>query len=436
MLFGLAPALSVARVQIQEALKSAGVAHSVGPGAARMRKILVVAELGASLVVLIGAGLLARTFLKLADTNLGFRSDHLLTFRVNPIGSFNRDHSQFYNSVLDRLQHLPTVQSAALLLDIPLASEDFYLSGRIRALSHPMVPFIERPIINNTLVSPDFFHALEIPLKSGRIFDLHDFVHPGVPVTNYGMASAAPVVVNEAFVRRIFSGENPLGQRVMFGPDRNPVTWTVIGVVGDIRGGALGVDPPAMVYRCSCEGSSLYRAAFVIRTAGEPRAAIRAVEEQVRAVDRDQPIFDVKTMDERRAAALAPERFQLAVIGSFAAIALLLAAAGVYGVMSYLVARRTREIGIRVAIGARPSDVLAMVFGEILMLVVLAAGLGLGGAWALTRYIRSMLYAVTNLDAATFALAPILLAAIVLIATLAPARHAVRIDPMRALRED
>ena len=170
---------------------------------------LVVAELGVSLVLLIGAGLLARTFLKLAETNLGFRSDHLLTFRVNPIGPFNRNYSQFYNSVLDRLQHLPTVQSAALLLDIPLAGEDFYLSGRIRALSHPMVPFIDRPVINNTVVSPDFFRTLEIPLKSGRIFDLHDAAHPATPVTNYGMISAAPVVVNQAFVRRIFPGENP-----------------------------------------------------------------------------------------------------------------------------------------------------------------------------------------------------------------------------------
>jgi predicted permease len=323
-----------------------------------------------------------------------------------------------------------------LLLDIPLAGEDFYLSGRIRALNHPMIPFIDRPVVNNTLVSPDFFRTLEIPLKSGRIFDRHDSAHPATPVTNYGMISAAPVVVNQAFVRRIFPGENRLGQRVMFGPDRNPVTWTIIGVVGDVRGGALDADPPAMVYRCACEGSTLFRAAFLIRTTGEPKAAIRAAEDQVHALDRDQPIFDVKTMDERRAAALAPERFQLAVIGSFAAIALLLAAAGVYGVMSYLVARRTREIGIRVALGARPADVLGMVVGETMFLVLLSVGLGLAGAWEFTRYLRSMLYGVTELDAATFAVAPLLLAAIVLLACLAPARHAARIDPMRALREE
>jgi predicted permease len=436
MLFGMAPAVSAAGLKIQEALKSAGMTHSGGLGAARLRKTLVVAELGVSLVLLIGAGLLARTFLKLAHTNLGFRSDHLLTFRVSPIGPFG-DYSKFYNSVLDRLQDLPMARAAALLLDIPLGDEDFYLSGRIRVLGRPVTPFVERPIINNTVVSPGFFHALEIPLRSGRIFDLHDFAQPaGTFVTNYGMISAAPVVVNEAFVRRIFPGENPLGQRVVFGPDRNSVTWTIVGVVGDVRGGALGADPPAMVYRCACEGSSLFRAGFVVRTAGEPKAAIPALEEQVRAVDRDQPIFDVKTMDERRSAALAPERFQLAVIGGFAAIAMLLAAAGVYGVMSYLVARRTREIGIRVAMGARPADVLGMVIGETMILVLAATCVGLGGAWALTRYVRSLLYGVTELDAATFGFAPVLLAAIVLIACFAPARHAARIDPARALREE
>jgi len=436
-LFGMAPAVSAAGIQIQEALKSAGTTHSGGPGAARLRKVLVVVELGVSLVLLIGAGLLGRTFLKLASTDLGFRSDRLLTFRVSPIGPAGRDYSHFYNSVLDRLQHLPMTRSAALALDVPLSEEDFYLSGRIRVLGRPVVPFVERPILNNTVISPEFFHTLGIPLKSGRVFDAHDTVPPaGTFVTNYGMVSAAPVVVNEAFVRRMFAGENPLGQRVVFGPDRNSVTWTIIGVVGDVRGGVLGAGAPAMVYRCAWEGSTLFRAGFLIRTTGEPKAAIRAVEEQVHAVDRDQPIFDVKTMEERRAAALAPERFQLAVIATFATIAMLLAAIGVYGVMSYLVTRRTREIGIRVAMGASPADVLGMVMGETMILVVAAIGIGLGAAWVLTRYVRSMLFGVTEMDATTFVLAPVLLAAIVLIACGAPARHAARIDPIRTLREE
>ena len=435
LFFGLAPALSAAATRIYESLKSGHITHSGGPGASRLRKILLVAELAVSMVLLIGAGLLTRTFLNLAHTDLGFRTDHLLTFRVNPIGPLDRDYSTFYNSVLDRLQQLPMVQSAALLTDIPLSEEDFYMSGRIRVVGRTLVPFSERPIINNTVVSPGFFHTMEIPLRSGRIFDSHDSSRPA-HLTNYGMASAAPVVVNQAFVRKLFPGENPLGRQIVFGPDHNSVTWTIIGVVGDVRGGALGADPPAMVYRCTCEGSRVFRAGFVIRTAVDPETVIRAAEEQVHAVDRDQPVFDVKTMDERRAAALTPERFQLGVIGSLAAIALLLAAAGVYGVTSYLVTRRTREIGIRVAMGARPADVLGMVLRETMILVLVAVGAGLGGAWALTRYIRSMLYNVTELDPSTFCLAPVLLTAIVLLASFAPARYASRIDPTRALREE
>jgi predicted permease len=436
VLFGMAPALSAAGTRIQDALKAAAGTHSSGRGAARLRKTLVVAELALSLMLLVGAGLLGRAFLKLAHTELGFRTENLLTFRVTPIGGpFAHDYFPFYSAVADRIKQLPMVQSAAVLMDIPLSDEDSYLSGRIRVVGRPMVPFPERPIINNTVVSPEYFRTLGIPLRSGRIFDAHDR-QAGVAVTNYLMASSARVVVNEALVRKLFPGEDPLGRQLIFGPDRNSVTWTMVGVVGDIRGGSLGADPPAMIYRCTCDGSTLFRAAFALRTDGDPQAAIRAAEEQVRTVDRDQPISDVKSMDERRTAALAPERFQLILIGSFAAIAMLLAAAGVYGVMAYLVARRTREFGIRVAMGARPVDVLRIVMGETVVLAIVGIGIGLAGASAFTRYLRSMLYGIPTLDAPAFAAAAILLAAIVLLACIAPARYAARIDPTRALREE
>ena len=434
LLFGAAPALSAATTRIYESLKTGQLTHTGGTAAARLRKILLVAELAVSMVLLLGAGLLARTFLNLAHTDLGFRTDHLLTFRVNPIGPLDHNYSTFYNSVLERLQQLPMAQSAALLTDIPLSEEDFYMSGRIRVAGRAVVPFNERPIVNNTLVSPEFFHTMGIPLRSGRVFDSRDASGHGNQ-TNYGATSAAPALVNQAFAGKLFPGEDPLGRQIVFGPDRNPVTWTIIGVVGDVRGGALGADPPAMVYRCSCDGSRIFRAGFVIRTSADPETVIRAAEDQVRAVDRDQPIFDVKTMEERRAAALAPQRFQLGVIGALAAIAILLASAGVYGVTSYLVTRRTREIGIRVAMGARPADVLRMVLTDAMIVVFIAIAAGTAGALMLTRYIRSMLYKVTELDASTFCIAAALLAAIVLIASLAPARHAAHIDPTRALRE-
>jgi putative ABC transport system permease protein len=227
-----------------------------------------------------------------------------------------------------------------------------------------------------------------------------------------------------------------VGRQLAMPPDEKPSTWTIVGVVSDIRSAALCADPPAMIYRCTCSGVRLFRGGFLVRTSGDPQSAIRAIEQPVRAVDRDQPISDVKTMDQRRDEALAPERFQLVLLGSFAGIAVLLAAAGVYGTTSYLVARRTREIGIRMAMGARPADVLGMVLGETSRLVVLAIVGGLGGAWALTRFIRSMLYGVTALDPATFILTSIVLAAIVLIACLGPLRRAVRVDPIAALRDE
>ena len=434
-LFGVVPALSAARIHIQEALKSAGLAHSGTRGAARLRKTLVVAEISVSLILLIGAGLLVRSLVHLAHTELGFPSDHLLSFRLRPVGPFDRNYAPFYAAVLDRLKQSPALRTATLTADLPLSDEDFYQTGRIRVLGRPSIAFAQRPIINNTEVSREFFRTLGIPLKSGRIFDAHDFVRSPAPAY-HGLIPSEPVVVNEAFVRRMFPGEDPLGKRLGFGPDQINVTWTIVGVVGNIRGAALGADPPAMIYRCTCSGDPVFRASFIVRTKGDPQQALPAIEQQVRAVDRDQPISDVKTMDRRRDAALAPERFEVILIGSFAGIAILLAAAGVYGTMSYLVTRRTREIGIRMAMGAGQADVLRMVLGETTALVLFAIAAGLGGAWAVTRYIRSMLYGVSELDPATFLLTSILLATVVLIASIGPARRAVRVDPMTALREE
>lgn len=436
VLFGFVPALSAAGIRIGDALKSAGLAHSAGRGAARTRKILVVAELGVSLVLLIGAGLLTRSFLHLAHTELGFPSDHLLTFRVNPVGfSFDRNDNPFLFEILERVRHLPIVRSAALSADIPLSEIGLPNAGAVQVVGRPLVPIRDRPMISNSLVSPEFFQTLGIRLNRGRIFDAHDFI--GVRAgARPDILLREPVIVNEAFVRRVFPGEEPLGRQLAPGPSEKPVTWTIVGVVSDIRSASLGSDPPATIYRCSCSGVPLYRGGFLVRTSVAPDLAVRAIEQQVRLVDRDQPISDVKTMDQRRDAALAPERFQLILLGSFAMIAIVLAAAGVYGTMSYLVTRRTREIGIRMAMGARQADVLRMVLGETTVLVLLAIVAGLGGAWALTRYIRSMLYGVSELDTTTFAVTSVLLAAIVLIASLGPARRAVSIDPMTALRDE
>ncbi len=425
LLFGSAPAWFASGIHIQEVLKAAGLTHTTGHGAARLRKLLLVAELAVSLILLIGAGLLARSFLHLAHTDLGFRTDHLLTFRVRPIGPFDREYTRFFVQLLDRMKSVPGAQSAALLGDIPLSDENPISNGRIRVEGRPPVPVTELPVANITQVSPEYFRTLEIPLDKGRLFDSRD-------------ATSAPirVVVNEALVHRVFPGEDPLGRRMVFGLGLNPVTWTIIGVVANVHGSALGADPPPMIYRCTCNDGRLFGAGFAIRTAGDPKAAVRDVEAAVRSVDRDQPIFDVETMDERRDAAMAPPRFQLLLIGTFAALAVLLAVAGIYGVMSYLVNRRTREIGIRIAMGARPADVLRIVLGESTLLSLCAVVAGLAGASALTRYLKSMLYGITELDSATFAATPVLLLLVVLIVSFGPARRAARIDPVGALKDE
>lgn len=443
LLFGMAPAVTAARVSIHEALKSGGHVQSGGRSVTRLRQLLVVAELGVSLVLLIGAGLLAKSFLRLASADLGFPAPNLLTMRVNLVGRENgggpaaslyptaESQLRFYEDVLARVNGLPMVLAAAVSTDVPLSTEGFYSEGSFAVAGRAPVARAQRPHADVTMVSRDFFRTLKIPVHRGRAFDAQD---------NHG--STDKIVVNEALARKIFAGENPLGQRIVAG--ENDIRagenqgWTIIGVAGNVRGRELGAEPAPLIYRCVCQSPTpfLSRMALMVRTARDPHAAIRAVEGQVYAVDRNQPVFDVRTMEERLARSLAPQRFYLLIVGMFACIAIILAALGIYGVMSYLVARRTREIGIRIAMGARPEQVERLVLGESVTLAGVAALVGLGGAWGLTRYLKSMLYGVTALDAATFSAMPVVLIAIAAAAAFIPARRASRVDPMTALREE
>ena len=429
LVFGMAPALAAAGVSIQHALKSAGHTYSAGRGSIRLRQLLVVAELGVSLVLLIGGGLLARTFVKLAGTELGFPAENLLTLRANLAGSTfaaAEKNTRFYDEVLDRLRRLPMVRSAAVSTDIPLEGWDVYSSSRFQVSGREPIPVLKRPETNITVVSRDYFRTVGISLRSGRVFDAADSTR-----------SPDVVVVNQAFVRAVFPGEDPLGHVLLSGghdEDRK----TIAGVVGDIAAGDLGSSAAPVVYQCTCQVRDAYLTmmAFLIRTNRDPHEMIRSAEAQIRAVDPNLPAFDVRTLDERLAESLAPQRFQLALIGTFAAIALVLSALGVYGVLSYLVTRRTREIGIRIAMGARPGEVRRLVVGESAVLAALAVVGGLGGAWALTRYLESMLYGVTALDGATFAVMPVVLIALAIASSIVPAWRASRIDPMAALREE
>jgi len=446
VLFGIAPAATAGRVSIHEALKPGGHMQSGGQRTARLRQFLVVAELGVSLVLLIGAGLLARSFLKLATADPGFPTEDLLTMRVNLVGGENGDgpaaslyataesQVRFYDDVLERVKRLPMVRSAAASTGVPLGGDQWRQIMSFQIAGRAPVPMAQMPQADLAIVSREFLRTLGIPLLEGRNFGPEDSVQSGVSV-----------IVNRAFAQKILPGEDPIGRRLVFGAvdssdsrgDRSG-RWTIVGVAGSIRGQALGAEATPLIYRCICQNRApfLSRMAFMVRTTGDPGAAVRAVEEQVYSVDRNQPVFDVKTMDERLTASLAPERFHLLLIATFALIALILAALGVYGVVSYLVTRRTREIGIRMAMGARPAQVQRLVLSESVALTVVASMAGLAGAWGLTRYLKSMLYGVTELDAVTFAVMPVVLISIALVASFVPARRASRVDPMTALREE
>jgi putative ABC transport system permease protein len=432
IIFGMAPAVEAARIDIQDTLKSAALAHSDGPRTATLRRALVVAELSVSLVLLIGAGLLARSFVKLSQVELGFEPKNVLTMRVNlagPAYSTGEAQEHFYRTVLERVRALPMVTAASVSTDLPLTGEAGFGSVQFQIGGQPSKPIGERPVTGTTYIDPEFFRAMGIPLRRGRFFDVHDT--PDSP---------RMVLINETFARHYFPDQDPVGRTILVrsgvrAEDQDALI--IAGVAANTRGNSLGIPPSPVLYQCVCQSANsfLNRMRIIVRTPGAPYAAARAVSDEVYAVDREQPVFEIKSMEDRVAESLAPERFQLLLTGTFTFLALVLAAAGVYGVMSYLVSRRTREIAIRMAMGARPADVLRLVFRESILLAPVAIALGLGGAWALVRYIKSMLYGIAALDTPTFLITPLVLAMIVVAASLGPARRASRVDPMTALRE-
>jgi putative ABC transport system permease protein len=427
LVFGMAPAFGVAGVRIQEALKAAAGA-SGSRGAARMRRLLVVAELGLSLMLLIGAGLLGRSFVNLARTPLGFPVENLLTVRANLTGTnyaAAANQLRYYDDALARIRQLPMVRGASVATSVPLDGDGPYQIGRFQVARRQPLPPAQQPHADVTIAGREYFTTMGIALRHGRTFDSSD-----TP------ANPNNIVINEAFARRIFGREDPLGQGIVFG--RGPES-TIVGVVGDTRGNALGAEPEPLIYRCLCQQSGnrfLSKMKVVVRTSGDPRTASRPVESAMYAADRTQPVSDLKTMEERVSAALAPERFNLLLLGIFAVMAVILASVGVFGVMAYLVARRTREIGIRMAIGARPEQVQQQVLTETVWMAVAGVLAGVGGAWGLTRYLGSMLHGVGAMDAGTLAGAAVLLVAVAVGASAGPARRASRVDPVRALREE
>jgi putative ABC transport system permease protein len=414
IVFGLMPALQSSRSNPSEFLKEGERGSTANRG--RTRSALVIAEVGLSLVLLVGAGLLVKSFVRLMDVNPGFDPDHLLTFNLGLPSSTDAVHQlAFYQEVVQRLQALPGVQAVGAVSRLPLAGGN---SSRSFDL-----PGIEKDYDADIRVStPDYFRAMGIPLLKGRSFSESDLG-----------SSLNLAIINEALARTVFPGQDPIGKQLTkFGPDN--LTLQIIGVVGNVRHVGLDTAPHSEIYQLL--GQAQWPSMFVaIRSATSDATSVTsAAQNVVWSVNKDVPLANIRTMQEVIANSVQRRRFSMLLLTIFAAVAMLLAAIGLYGVMSYSVAQRTKEIGIRMALGARRPDVVTLVVKQGMALVLMGIAAGTILALGMTRLISGMLFGITATDPLTFAAVAALLGAVAFLANYLPARRAAKVDPMVALR--
>jgi putative ABC transport system permease protein len=440
LLFGLAPAVQAVRSDLSEPMREGSTRATGGVAGAWVRRLLVASEIALALVLVIGAALLAKSFSGLLRTDPGFAADHVLTMKLSlPEGRYGDPGAleRLSRAVVERVEGLPGVQSAAFATtlpmepgpDLPFTIEGRYAGGK----SEEGVGEAQYRAL-----SPHFFAVLRIGLARGRLFTAAD-----------GTGAPGVALINETAARRFWPQADPLGQRITMGAPMlpelaDPAPRTVIGVVRDVREEGLGEAAPPIVYvpiaqvprSVAAMFVRLLPASLVVRTDLAPGALATPVTKEVWAVDPLQPVTDVRLMEEVVSRSMGPQRFSIFLVGALALVALLLAAIGTYGVLSYLVLQRTREIGVRMALGASGRDVLSLVLRQGLVVVLVGVAIGLGGAFAATRLLASLIYGVSTLDPVAFALSPALLTAVALLATSIPARRASRLDPQVALRRD
>jgi putative ABC transport system permease protein len=424
VVFGLAPALQASASGLTHALREGTAGSGESGRRRRVRAALVVAETALSFVLLVGAGLLARSFLRLRETPLGFDPSGVLTAGMSlPRAQYDApaQWNGFYSRLLERVRAEPGVEGVAAALPLPLMGGGLNFGFQIEG--RPSPPGEVEPSANYTALTPDYFRVMRLPLLRGRLLNDGD-----------GTDRPKVCVISAEFVRRYFPNEDPIGRRLVFG-FQEPSPREIVGVVGDVKRDGLGVTSRPEMYVPFAQ-EPWWAAYLVVRTAGDPSALAPIVRSDVHALDPTLPIEDAQPMTRTVYDSAAQPRFRTTLLGLFAGAALLLAALGIYGVVSYGVGRRTRELGIRVALGAQRGDVLRMILREGLLLSAAGLAAGLAGALVLTRYLSSLLFEVGRLDPATYAAVAATLLAASLIAGLVPARRATRVDPVTALRQE
>ena len=420
LLISVVPALQLSRPDLQPYLNKGGWRGACSTG--MMRQVLMSVEVATAVVLLLVGGLLMRSFVKLLDVNPGFKVEGLLTARISLPYTRYPDRgrrAQFLQQVLQRVSTLPGVQSAGTTNRLPTTASLF--AGYLHVEGRPVTTEQQATPVPIGLVSPGYFATMGIPLRAGRAF------------TDSDDASAPRVVIlSESLAQWLFAAENPIGKRVWVpGPGKG--TPTVVGVVADVRSQGLDREVRPEVYVPYLQ-NSMYVTTFVIRTRVNPLSLASAVRSLIQAADPELPLYDVSTMEQRLADSIAPHRLNLLLLGVFALLALLLAAMGVYGVISYLVAQRTHEVGIRVALGARPGNVINMFLLQALGWIIIGVAIGTGVGLAFARFMSALLFEVSPTDPATFAGCTGLLTAVALLACYLPARRAAHLDPIKALR--
>ena len=425
LIFGLAPAFHSSKTELVDTLKEGGRGTSEGARRNRVRNVLMVTELAIAVVLLVFAGLLIQSLWRLQKVNSGLQPENVLTFNVVlPEIKYKTDNqAQFFIDLKQRLQTTPGVVSSSFVFPLPLSEELFVISFEIEG--RPMAPK-DHPAADFFTTGVGYFKTMGIPMIKGRDFDDRD-KHGSTPV----------VIVTEKFAHDYFPNEEAVGKRIRPGIgtfDNEQTPWReIVGVVGDVRNRNLDTAPPAAYYVPQTQ-VPFTQLVGVIKTSNEPHSLISAVTKEVGAMDQDVPVFAVKTMQEYLSTSVAGPRFSTTLLSIFAAVALVLTVVGLYGVMSYSVAQRTNEIGIRLALGAQSRDVLLMIVRQGGTLILVGLVIGLAGAYAVTRLITSWLFGVTAKDPFTFAAVAVLLAIVALLACYIPALRATKVDPMEALR--